>query len=545
MWLLYGLVMAYASTVVGPTGFHFVPRDPLDAWQDLRHLHFVAHGSDQRADWMGNLVMLAPFGFLALAMLWPRRDVSLPRRLVMIAVALVLSVVVICAIKYAQLFFPPRTVTLNYIAAQTLGALTGIVAFLVWDRYAGALAAKRDPAALLIGGLRLYLLALVVFVLEPLDFALSRADLAAQFARLPQTLALLPEDGRPWPIRLMVLAAGTAAFVPVGILLRLRDAGRWHPGRGDVMSSTSRSAMSEMDGTITSTTRGTITSSTGGSAMSETGGTITSATHGAITSAPRGAFSATLLGIGLMALLFAVSTLVMGAQPVAGAIIYRSLGIGIGACSLSVLHRVDLPRLRLRLAGAVPLMAIVYIGLLLAANGLLSSHWLGVRQAIGQVYTLGLIPLFDYYIVTKAAAAKNIVGHAVMYMPVGVMLWLRATGGGAGRSSGVMVASAGGNPDAGLAAPPLAATLAAPPWAASPLAAALAAALALAIETARYLRPGLEGDINAVAVAGLAAYLAARAMPPVWRMLLMLAEQRPGAEGFGGEDARVGKAENV
>jgi len=33
------------------------------------------------------------------------------------------------------------------------------------------------------------------------------------------------------------------------------------------------------------------------------------------------------------------------------------------------------------------------------------------------------------------------------------------------------------------------------------------------------MRPGLEGDVNAVAVAGAAAFITARAMPAIWRMV--------------------------
>ena len=41
-------------------------------------------------------------------------------RAVGIALTLMISIFFIVAVKYAQLFFPPRTVTLNYITAQSL-----------------------------------------------------------------------------------------------------------------------------------------------------------------------------------------------------------------------------------------------------------------------------------------------------------------------------------------------------------------------------------------------------------------------------------------
>ena len=53
----------------------------------------------------------------------------------------------------------------------------------------------------------------------------------------------------------------------------------------------------------------------------------------------------------------------------------------------------------------------------------------------------------------------------------------------------------------------------------------LAAALSFAVELGRYFRPGLEGDLNAVMVAGLASVLAVRLMPPIWSMVRALKHQ--------------------
>ena len=110
--------MLYSSTAVGPTGFHFVSLDPVEAFHRFLATRFVASGSDQRADWMGNLLMLVPFGFLVAGAIWPRRAAF---RLPAAAGTMLICMAAILAIKYLQLFFPPRTVTLNYIVAQGAG----------------------------------------------------------------------------------------------------------------------------------------------------------------------------------------------------------------------------------------------------------------------------------------------------------------------------------------------------------------------------------------------------------------------------------------
>src|SRR3954451_23083428 len=71
--LLYAGIMLYSSTLIGPTGINFVARDPADAFKVFLSTRYVDHGSDQRADWVGNLLMLVPLGFMVTAVIWPRR----------------------------------------------------------------------------------------------------------------------------------------------------------------------------------------------------------------------------------------------------------------------------------------------------------------------------------------------------------------------------------------------------------------------------------------------------------------------------------------
>ncbi|HET6306878.1 MAG TPA: VanZ family protein [Rhodopila sp.] len=427
----YATLMLYASTVVGPVGFHLVFRDPAEAFRTFLATRFVATGSDQQADWMGNLLMLAPFGFLVAGALWPRRASLRP---LAVGGAMLLCGVAILAIKYLQLFFPPRTVTLNYILAQTLGAAIGSCGFVVWRLLIARSLGRRNAAVTLVLLLRLYAASLLLFLLIPLDFALNPADLLAQLQRLPDALSMWPGGLRPLPVRALVVVASMAAFMPVGALLVLVRTGVYRVRRG--------------------------------------------------------LLAVAAQGLAITAGIFGLSALVMGANPVMGSILYRTAGILAGAALLRWLVRQDLARLRRRLRGLVPWLVPLYLLALLLANRLVSLHWLAPSAAVAQAYKLGFLPLFDYYIVTKAQAAKNIAGHAVMYMPVGVGLWLRDPGR---RSL----------------------------WRGF----SLAALLSFAVELARYSRPGLEGDVNAVVLAGLAATATTGLMPAVWSMLVTLARQ--------------------
>ena len=117
LWaLLYAAFMAYGSVVLGPLGWHFVPQDPGEMWHVFLATPFFNNASDQRPDWIANLLMAIPLGFLATGALASARSVA--QRVVGTALALLICVAFVLTLKYAQLFFPPRTVSLNYIIAQ-------------------------------------------------------------------------------------------------------------------------------------------------------------------------------------------------------------------------------------------------------------------------------------------------------------------------------------------------------------------------------------------------------------------------------------------
>lgn len=420
--LIYAAVMLYSSTIIGPAGMHFVPRDPIETFRSFLITPYVVHGSDQRADWIGNLMMLVPYGFLVAGAIWPRRAVW---RIPAMLLALSLCVLTVLSIKYLQLFFPPRTVTLNYIMAQSAGAAIGCACWAIWQAAIGGRSRRHDPVWMLVLALRIYAAALFIFVLMPLDFALDSHDLHLQLARLPDTLLVLPGNGRPPAVRFILLIVATAAFIPVGVLLAFVKNGVYR--------------------------------------------------------ARRGYLGVAGLGLGITTGLYLLTAALISGYPVLPSVLYRTAGILVGAAAIKSLSRQDPRRLREDLRRLVPWLALPYLFGVLLVNRLLSAHWLSIPQAIEQAYPLGFLPLFDYYIVTKAEAAKNVIGHAVLYAPVGAMLWLRY-----------------GKPNRAFA---------------------LAGALSFGVEAGRYLRPGLQGDINAICVAGVSAMAVARLMPAAWSMI--------------------------
>ena len=218
--LLYAIGVVYSSLVLGPVGFHYRPRDPVAAWRAFLHTPYVENGSDQRPDWIANLLYLIPLGFLLAAVLWPYRW-RWGRPFAVLA-ALALGIIFVLAVKYTQLFFPPRTVTLNYITAQSIGVTLGVGLLCWWRGRLAPFVARQfaggNGLAIVLGA---YTIALIGYALVPFDVALSAADWQARLAELPSLLISLPGAGRPRGIRIILVVMSTASTIPLGMLLAL------------------------------------------------------------------------------------------------------------------------------------------------------------------------------------------------------------------------------------------------------------------------------------------------------------------------------------
>src|SRR5580658_3261316 len=218
--LLYALFVVYASIVPSPLGFHFVPRDPQEVWHAFLATPFFNNGSDQRPDWIANLLMMVPLGLLATGAFGTGRHLA--ARVLGTVLALLLGIGFVLAVKYAQMYFPPRTVSLNYIIAQSIGVGLGVALLHPLRAAAPRIAAATDAASRLRLLLDAAILGFVVFALFPYDVALSAGDLAHRFAVLPSTLLALPNADRPIGLRVVLLVATAIVAMPLGMRLLLQ-----------------------------------------------------------------------------------------------------------------------------------------------------------------------------------------------------------------------------------------------------------------------------------------------------------------------------------
>ena len=429
--VLYALLMVYASIAVSPLGFHPAHFSLAEATQKFLGTHYWDNGSDQRADWTANLMVMVPLAFMVTGALWPRRVGwwRVPAALAALAICLAY----VLAVKFVQVYFP-RTVSLNYIIAQSTGALIGVLVFAgLHGRLAKAIGTLRQGGRQgLIVLLAAASLAAFAYTLVPFDIVISGQDFAERAAALPHLLFGLPGSGRSTVVRLALLVGALLPGMPLGMLLEASLPGR-----------------------------------------------------------PVGLLA--ISGLVVMAVLLVPPLFVMGAAPSLFAIPLRAAGFVAGALFMRWISRQDVAALRPHLRRFVPWATLAYLLIMLALNGLLTTHWRPLAVAMSDMPDpRRFIPLFTYYNISKAQGAASMAVHIAMFAPIGVLFWAIGLERRGHR------------------------------W----LAACLGAALAAAVEVGRWIGPGMAPEINNIWIGALAAAFGNVLAAYVWRLLLSLAHER-------------------
>ncbi|TCV88113.1 VanZ family protein [Sulfurirhabdus autotrophica] len=173
--LAYLTFVIYGSLV--PLDFHNRSWD--NAWQAFMAIPYLNLGIGSRADWVANILLFIPLAFIWLGILWHRSNFGLRvlSTLTILFCAFALSI----GIEFTQLFFPPRTVSLNDIIAESIGACIGIF---LWWIYGEKLLSWLTRWSLAKGNtglaerlLFLYLFGLFGYNLLPLDLTLSPIEI--------------------------------------------------------------------------------------------------------------------------------------------------------------------------------------------------------------------------------------------------------------------------------------------------------------------------------------------------------------------------------
>ena len=218
--LCYLSFVIYGSLI--PFQFRSLPI--AEAIDRFRHIPYLHLGIQSRADFIANILLYIPLSFFLTGALCKKTH-SLAIKYTATLFVLLLCFLVAGAIEFIQVFFPPRTVSLNDVIAEILGTIIGIAFWYTigWrlTRLWGAIAAGGREG--LQAALVIYALFYLALCLFSFDFILSGSEISWKLSTHSYH-AFVAEETCQSLIRCTVtLIAEIIAMVPFGILTGMRS----------------------------------------------------------------------------------------------------------------------------------------------------------------------------------------------------------------------------------------------------------------------------------------------------------------------------------
>jgi len=361
----YLIFVVYGSLI--PFEYHYLPM--AEALQSFRHIRLLDLGVTSRADLLANFVLYVPLGFLGVGCLTAGVAGRLRRSIVAVLVLVACSALAI-AIEFTQLYFAPRTVSLNDISAEILGTAFGVGMWLTTSAAAtSALQAVREGGRTAMRAmLVLYVLAYYALALFPYDFLLSAAEFhwksVGNNVGWIQAINACSSTANCAG----VLMAETAFVVPIGLMLNL------------VMRTETR-------------TRFGITLATG-----------------------------ILLGVSIELLQFAIASGVSQGISVLTRILGVLLGLLVyGLTGLSWLWAIQRHwLLRPMVVAATATYLSLTAWLVWEGHG----DWIGLDYGLDRINEINFLPFYYHYYTSEPVALANLLYNSALYLPYGLMVWL-------------------------------------------------------------------------------------------------------------------------
>jgi glycopeptide antibiotics resistance protein len=230
-WLAHGVFLLTFYGLLIPLRYQPRPFDEaLAAFRQISYFDPSSLGA--RGDWVLSVVQFAVLSYLYMAAMCVDRRPAFG----FVAAAIIVpgSIILSITLEFLQLYFPPRTVSLNDIAVESLGGLAGaFVWLLAGQRLTGGIRRfwnARGLSGLATQFLPAYFGLLLIVQLMPFDLTLGVDEIAQKYQE--GKIGLLPfREMTAGSIRPYFKALTNAAcFLPLGALAALvpRSAGwRW------------------------------------------------------------------------------------------------------------------------------------------------------------------------------------------------------------------------------------------------------------------------------------------------------------------------------
>ena len=360
--LLTTAFVVYGSLVP----LNYTPLSFAEAWSRFQETRLLNLRLYSRADWIANGVLFFPVAFCWAATLDCANRLL---RIVRASLVWISCCVGAVALEFLQEFFPGRTVSLNDIYAEMIGATAGVVAWLALGARAHSLLddLQGDWRRALSALTGLYFVFYVLVSLFPFDFVLSFDELSIRLQRRPVhwvgcTVGLRCLAG-------VLIEMG--AIAPLGLALALL------------------------------------------------------ARPGCRPSTPKVLIFGAVVGI----VVESIQLFTFSGNVNVLSVLWRSVGLLIGARVGEFLSgRPDLLRQvgdRRRLA----LLIIPYMFVLAVGNRWQLKPPATLDVVLPKLSQMSYVPFYYHYYNPEVAALQKLLYHFAMYFPAGVMLWVMTTPG--------------------------------------------------------------------------------------------------------------------
>jgi VanZ family protein len=361
-FLVYLVFVVYGSLV--PFEYRAYTFD--EAVKQFSAIQYLDLGIESRADWVANIVLYVPLSFLGCAWGVGIRSTGALRHLTALSI-FVFCLAVAVAVEFTQIFFAPRTVSLNDLLAETLGSAGGIALFVLgrW-RIARLLDAFAEGGrASVYAAMIAYLILYLLLSLFPYDFVVSTQELAWKLSS-DNWGWLIAGSCNGWLRCTARQASEIVAIAPLGVFIALAA-----PGIGY-----------------------------------------------------RRIF---LIGAMLSLILEPFQLLLASGVSQGLSVLWRGAGLVAGAAIGRILLRHGPSPLAWIIKTTIPFAALPYILALLALGGWFSTAWLPFADAMARLAGIRIMPFYYHYFTTEQAALVSVLAQAAMYAPIGLAGWALRT----------------------------------------------------------------------------------------------------------------------
>ncbi len=357
---LYLLFVIYGSLV--PLDFNNLPFET--ALSQFNNIPYLDLGPDSRADWIANILLYIPLAFGASAMFGVVHPPFM--RLVLSICVLVFCITIAVAVEFTQQFFPPRTVSINDLIAETLGTVIGILGWQLFGTYFSDLYRHLLRGSLLSvkAAIIFYLLIYVSLSLFPFDFVTSLEELDTKLANGNDAVVLPFDACSTEPVR-----CGVKLLTEILVLLPLGFLFCYLPFVTHVRTLT------------------------------------------------------LLVGFFLGLFIEVLQVFLISGSGQGLSVLTRMLGLFAGASLYAWAKQQSLSNISKLMRKIVRIAVLPYLILVFLLNGWFVDDWLSSEQAFLKLKETRFLPFYYFYYTTESVALVSLLSNLGMYLPVGLLYW--------------------------------------------------------------------------------------------------------------------------